>query len=86
MSDEQREWRQLYVEALLETNPVNLAVRVATAEKAIFLRTKELRIGLVEQAERHAIADAVSSLSVLTREIKPPSVMNALGRLPISNS
>jgi hypothetical protein len=71
MSNEQREWQQLYVEALLETNPLNLADRVSTAEKAIFLRTKELRVGSVEQAERHAIADAISSLSVLRREYKP---------------
>jgi hypothetical protein len=73
MSDEQREWRQLYVEALLETNPLNLAGRVATAEKAIFLRTKELRTGLVEQVERNAMADAMSSLSVLRRECKRPT-------------
>jgi hypothetical protein len=60
------------VEAWLKTNPLNFAGRVATAEKAIFLRTKELRIGLVEQAERHAIADARSSLSVLRKEPKSP--------------
>jgi hypothetical protein len=54
MSGTEREWQQLYVEALLETNPLNLAGRVATAEKAIFLRRKELRIGLIEQAEQHA--------------------------------
>jgi hypothetical protein len=59
MSDTQREWQQFYVEALLETNPLNLAGPVATAKKVIFLRTKELRIGPVEQAERHAIADAI---------------------------
>jgi hypothetical protein len=77
MSVTQREWQQFYVEALLETNPLKLAGRVATAEKAIFLRTKELRIGLVEQAERHAIADAMSSLSVLRRECKSPIGNNA---------
>ncbi len=70
MGDAQREWQQLYVQALLETNPLNLAGRVATAEKAIFLRTKELRTGSGEQAEWHAIADAISSLSVLRRESK----------------
>ena len=80
----QREWQQLYVEALLETNPLNLAGRVATAEKAIFLRTKELRIGLVEQAERHAIADAISSLSVLRRECKSPIGIRAKTRPALS--
>jgi hypothetical protein len=77
MSNEQREWRQLYVEALLETNPLNLADRVLTAEKAIFLRRKELRVGSVEQAERHAIADAISSLSVLRRECKSSTGIKA---------
>jgi hypothetical protein len=72
MSDTQRKRQQFYVEALLETNPLKLAGRVSTAEKAIFLRTKELRIGSVEQTERHAIADAISSLSVLRRECKSP--------------
>jgi hypothetical protein len=88
MSDTQREWRQLYVEALLETNPLNLAGRVATAEKAIFLRTKELGVGSVEQVERNAIADAISSLSVLRREYKSPVETNvetrpALGQAPV---
>jgi hypothetical protein len=95
MSDIQREWKQFYVEALLETNPLNLAGRVATAEKAIFLRTKELRVGPVEQAERHAIADAISSLSVLRRECKSsigieakttPELVQVTARSPISFS
>jgi hypothetical protein len=73
MSEQKREWRQLYVEALLETNPLNLAGRVATAEKAIFLRMGDLAVGLDYQAEQNAMADAMSSLSVLRRECKSPS-------------
>jgi hypothetical protein len=72
MSEEKREWRQLYVEALLETNPLNLAGRVATAEKAIFLRMEELGVGSVQRIERNAISDAISSLLVLRRECKSP--------------
>jgi len=84
MSETQRQWQQLYVEALLETNPLNLAGRVATAEKAIFSRTKELPIGSIEQAERHAIADAMSSLSVLRRECKSPIGIQAKTRPVLS--
>jgi hypothetical protein len=40
MSETQREWQQLYLEALLETNPLNLAGRVATAEKQSFCEQK----------------------------------------------
>jgi hypothetical protein len=57
-----------YREALLETNPVSLVGRVATAERAIFLRMKELRGSLAGQVERQAIADAINGLSVLKRE------------------
>ena len=84
MSDTQREWQRLYVEALLETNPLNLGGRIATAEKAISLRTKELCIGLVEQAERHAIADAISSLSALRKECKSPIGIQAGTRPALS--
>ena len=64
----QWEWREHYRDALLETNPLNLIGRVATAERAIFLRTKELRGSLAGQAEQQAIADATNGLSVLKRE------------------
>jgi len=72
MSEGKREWRQLYVEALLETNPLNLAGRVGNAEAAIFLRMKELGIGSVQRVEQNAISDAISSLLVLRRECKSP--------------
>jgi hypothetical protein len=70
MTEEKHEWRQLYVDALLETNPLNLAGRIAAAEKAIFLRMNELRVGSVERVERNAMSDAMSSLSALRRECK----------------
>jgi hypothetical protein len=70
MSTLQWEWQEHYRDALLETNPLNLGRRVATAERAIFLRTKELRDSLAGQVERQAIADAINGLSVLKREIQ----------------
>jgi len=74
---ENRDWRQFYVAALLETNPLNLAGRVAAAEKAIFLRMEQLDVGSVERVERNAIADAMSSLSVLRKECMSPKGIKA---------
>ena len=36
------EWQRLYIEALVETNPLKLVERVSVAEKAILLRVAEL--------------------------------------------
>ena len=70
MSNVQWEWQEHYLDARIETNPLNLGGRVATAERAIFLRTKELRGSLLGPVERRAIADAINALSVLRRENK----------------
>jgi hypothetical protein len=69
MSDLQWQWQQQYQVALLETNPLNLGGRVATAEKAIALRAEALRTRSDGQAERQAIEYAMRGLSVLKREI-----------------
>jgi hypothetical protein len=69
MSDLQWQWQQQYQVALLETNPLNLGGRVATAEKAISLRAEALRTRSDGQAERTAIEYAMRGLSVLKREI-----------------
>jgi hypothetical protein len=53
----------------LEMNPLNLRGRVATAEKAISLRSDVLRTRPDGQAERQAIEYAMRGLSVLKREI-----------------
>jgi hypothetical protein len=69
MSDLQWQWQQQYQVALLETNPLHLGCRVATAEKAISLRAEALRTRSDGQAERQAIEYAMRGLSVLKREI-----------------
>lgn len=63
------EWQQCYVEALLETDAVNLAARVAIAERVILSRVEELCFGSGDEEEWQAIEDAISGLSVLRREI-----------------
>jgi hypothetical protein len=68
----QWEWQDYYLEAFLDTNPLNLVGRIAAAEKAIFLRTEELRASSGGELERQALADALSGLSILKRDIKSP--------------
>ncbi len=54
------EWQQCYVEALLETDAVNLAARVAIAERVILSRVEELCFGSGDEEEWQAIEDAIS--------------------------
>lgn len=70
-------WQEAYLEAFLETDPLNLVSRVAAAEKAIYLRTEELRSNPNGQAEWHAIADAISGLTILKKEIKASRELGA---------
>jgi hypothetical protein len=73
MSENHWKWQETYLEAFLDTDPLNLANRVAAAEKAIYLRTEELRASTGAGAEWRAIADAMSGLSILKGEINRPA-------------
>jgi hypothetical protein len=86
MDNAQWKWEEVYLKAFLETNPSNLSRRVADAEKAISLRTTELRESPDGEEEWQAIEDAINGLSILKREIRAPMGINALGRIPLSNS
>jgi hypothetical protein len=77
MSDTQWKWQEPYLEAFLDTDPQNLADRIAAAERAIYLRTEELRASSNGLVEWRAIADAISGLSILKREIKSPTEITA---------
>jgi hypothetical protein len=63
------EWQQCYVEALLETDAVNLAARVEMAQRAILSRVGELCMSSGGEEEWQAVEDAISGLAVLRREI-----------------
>jgi|HubBroStandDraft_6_1064221.scaffolds.fasta_scaffold119751_3 hypothetical protein len=67
MSKRHWEWQDCYLETFLDTNPLNLVGRIAAAEKAIFLRTEELRTSSGGEVERQAIADAVRGLAILMK-------------------
>ena len=68
------EWQQRYVEALLETDTVILAGKVATAERVILSRVEELCVISGDDQEWQAIEDAISGLAVLRREMLKSSV------------
>jgi hypothetical protein len=63
------EWQRLYIDALLETDPLSLAGRVSAAEKVMLLRVAELCTSSDEPEEWQAIEYAITGLSVLKREI-----------------
>jgi len=63
------EWQRLYVDALLETDPLKLVGRVATAEKAILMRVEELCTSSDGAVEWQALEDAITGMSMLKREI-----------------
>jgi hypothetical protein len=77
MNETQWKWQEPYLEAFLDTDPQNLVSRVATAEKAIFTRTAELRSSADGRVEWQAIADAISGLSILKKEIKASMIREA---------
>lgn len=80
MSKSKWGWQDFYLEAFLETNPENLVARVAAAEKAIFSRTKELGKSSDTEAEWQAISDAMSGLTILKKEIKSQTGIEAQGK------
>jgi hypothetical protein len=55
-------WRALYKAAVLETDPVNLGLRVKAVEDAI--RARQSLDGQVSSEERAAMKDALDSLGV----------------------
>jgi hypothetical protein len=61
-------WQKSYREAVLECRLPELATKIHAAELAIFERLQYLAHDLGHEAERQAIAEAVSVLRTLQRE------------------
>jgi hypothetical protein len=76
------EWQRLYVEALIETNPLVLVERVSVAEKAILSRVAELCTNSDDRVEWKAIEDAITGVAVLRREIRKSRNANTAERTP----
>jgi hypothetical protein len=63
------DWYSIYTAALLELNPTKLSARVREAETAILLRAQNLGEGSDSARERQAMAEALSSLRSLQRNM-----------------
>jgi hypothetical protein len=62
----ENDWRALYKAAVLETDPIELELRVKAVEDAI--RARQWLDGQVSDEERTAMKDALDSLGVLKIE------------------
>jgi hypothetical protein len=65
------EWQEPFRQALLELDENRLSERVAAAEAAISNRLEVIEDDPLQQAERNAITDALSSLRILKRTSGP---------------
>jgi hypothetical protein len=59
------DWRDLYLQALFETDRSRLSVRIIEAERALLRRERELFTDSNGKAEREAITNALHALSAL---------------------
>ena len=59
------DWRDLYLQALFETDRSRMYSRIAEAERVLFRREHELFTDLKGKAEREAVANALSALHSL---------------------
>jgi hypothetical protein len=66
---DQNEWYRVYTAALLEFNPLKLRTLIHDAEAAIFSRIQALSEDPDSNHERETIADALSNLRALQRNI-----------------
>ncbi len=65
----QAEWYTLYSNALVEHDPIKLRFRITEAEAAMFLRIQDLVENPDSNYEREIIANALSNLHALQRNM-----------------
>jgi hypothetical protein len=58
-------WRDLYLQALFETDKKKIRLRILKAEQALIAREHELFRGLSSAGERDAVNNALHALQVL---------------------
>jgi hypothetical protein len=66
---DQNEWYSVYSAALLELNPRKLRTLIHDAETAMFSRIQTISEGPDSNHERETIADALSNLRALQRDV-----------------
>ena len=59
------DWRDLYLQALFETDRSRMYSRIIEAERALFRREHELFTDSNGKAEREAVANALNALNAL---------------------
>jgi hypothetical protein len=59
------DWRDLYLQALFETDRSRMYSRIAEAERALFRREHQLFSDPKGRAEREAVANALNALNAL---------------------
>jgi hypothetical protein len=59
------DWRDLYLQALFETDRSRVSVRITEAERALLRRERELFTDSNGKAEREAVTNALHALSAL---------------------
>lgn len=59
------DWRDLYLQALFETDRTHMYSRIAEAERALYRREHELFADSNGRAEREAVANALNALHAL---------------------
>jgi PAS domain S-box-containing protein len=63
-----KDWRDPYLAALIETDPVKLRVKVEVAQSAIERVLREAKGARKSAAEQQALRDAISALRTVSRE------------------
>jgi hypothetical protein len=64
-SSQHLNWRELYLQALFETNKTKVAALIVDAERALLIREHELFSGPHDPAEREAVNAAIHALHAL---------------------
>ena len=59
------DWRDLYLQALFETDRSRMYTRIAEAERALFRREHQLFNDSKGKAEREAVTNALNALNAL---------------------
>lgn len=64
-------WRDLYLQALFETDKARIRLRILEAEQALIAREHELFRGASSPAEREAVNSALHALQALKNCLPP---------------
>ena len=74
-TNEIKSWEDLYVAAVLETDPAKIADRLDIAQDALRERWRALRqVALARDPERQRLEDAIRTLNVIRlNELDPPA-------------